>query len=109
MRKKTVPSKTTAIGKRTRMVPLLERCIPQIRALDWRMMKCKLLLVCLFQLISYYACFYSIEVTPPPTPSPVKAVGGKKRAIAVGESDEEDVFVPRYYTIWLCHVQNVDC
>ena len=33
--------------------------------------------------------------TPPPTPSPIKATGGKKRAIADGESDEDDVFVPR--------------
>ena len=26
----------------------------------------------------------------------MKASGGKKRAIAVGDSDEDDVFVPRY-------------
>ena len=25
-----------------------------------------------------YLCFNSIEITPPPTPSPVKAAGGKK-------------------------------
>jgi hypothetical protein len=43
-----------------------------------------------------YLFFPSIEITPPPTPSPVKAAGGKKRAVAGCESDEEDVFVPRY-------------
>jgi hypothetical protein len=46
--------------------------------------------------VGSYFCFNSIEITPPPTPSPVKAAGGKKRAIANGESDEDDVFVPRY-------------
>jgi hypothetical protein len=38
--------------------------------------------------------FHSDNITPPPTPSPVKAGNGKKRTI--GNSDEEDVFVPRY-------------
>lgn len=43
-----------------------------------------------------YLPFCSIEITPPPTPSPVKRPGGKKRAMQVCESDNEDVFVPRY-------------
>jgi hypothetical protein len=46
-------------------------------------------------------CFHSIEITPPPTPSPVKAAGGKKRAVALCESDEEDVFVPRYSSFFI--------
>jgi hypothetical protein len=45
--------------------------------------------------------FHSIEITPPPTPSPVKAAGGKKRAVALCESDEEDVFVPRYSCFYI--------
>ncbi len=44
---------------------------------------------------------HSNNVTPPPTPSPVKAGGSKKRTI--GNSNEEDVFVPRYLDIYtLC-------
>ena len=43
---------------------------------------------------------YSIEITPPPTPSPTKATGRKKRAITGGESDDDDAFVPRYDIIW---------
>jgi hypothetical protein len=43
-----------------------------------------------------------MEITPPPTPSPVKGCGGKKRAIANWESDEEDVFVPRYKILVSC-------
>ena len=43
-----------------------------------------------------YLFFYSIEITPPPTPSPVKAAGGKKHAMRDCESDDDDVFVPRY-------------
>jgi hypothetical protein len=52
---------------------------------------------------------FSIEITPPPTPSPVKVSigkkppspvkgpGGKKRAIAQADwESEDDVFVPRY-------------
>jgi hypothetical protein len=43
-----------------------------------------------------YICLHSIEITPPPTPSPVKRASGKKRSMAFHESDdEEDVFVPR--------------
>jgi hypothetical protein len=38
---------------------------------------------------------HSIEITPPPTPTPVKGAGGKKRALANCESDDDDVFVPR--------------
>lgn len=41
------------------------------------MMTCKLPLLCFPQHFSYL-CFHSIEITPPPTPSPVKAAGGKK-------------------------------
>lgn len=43
-----------------------------------------------------YFYFYSIEITPPPTPSPAKATSGKKRAMRDCESDDDDVFVPRY-------------
>ena len=43
-----------------------------------------------------YLCLHSIEITPPPTPSPVKGAGGKKRALANYKSDDNDVFVPRY-------------
>lgn len=66
---------------------------PQPRPLILRKMMCKLLLLC-FPLYFSYLCFYSTVITPPPTPSPVKAAGGKKRAVADYES-EEDVFVPR--------------
>ena len=59
-------------------------------------MKCNLpsfAFLCLFLCL-----FHSIEITPPPTPSPVKAAGGgKKRAISSYESDDNNVFVPRYY------------
>jgi hypothetical protein len=41
--------------------------------------------------------FYRQPSTPPPTPSPVKPVAGKKRAIGTYESDGDDVFVPRYF------------
>ena len=66
----------------------------------WNQMKmmCKLPLLffsslCLFYF--YSVCFCSLEITPPPTPSPVKAAGGKKCAIANNESDDDN-FVPRY-------------
>ena len=58
------------------------------------MMECKLPPL-YFTLLFSYLCIYSAEITPPPTPSPVKATGGKKRAVADYESDENDVFVPR--------------
>ena len=43
--------------------------------------------------------FHSINITPPPTPSPVKVVSGKKRAIALSKSEEDDAFIPRYVSI----------
>jgi len=42
--------------------------------------------------------FLSQDITPPPTPSPVKAAG-KKRAMAASVSDDEDGFVPRYIVL----------
>lgn len=43
-----------------------------------------------------YLRVHSIEITPPPTPTPVKVAGGKKRSMAIHESDDDDdVFVPR--------------
>ena len=112
MRKKTNPSKMATMGKRTSMVPLSplsERSLPRIRALNWRRMKCKLPPLCFPLYFSYYVCFHSIEITPPPTLSPVKAASGKKRAIAVSESDEDDVFVPRYEILLVCCIQNIVC
>jgi len=53
------------------------------------------------RLVPTLRCYHSTNliscsdnITPPPTPSPVKAGNSKKRAI--GNSDEEDVFIPRY-------------
>jgi hypothetical protein len=70
--------------------------------------------ISVFSIYFSYLSFFSIEITPPPTPSPVKVAGkkraitppptpspvkaaGKKRAMASNESDENnsDVFVPR--------------
>lgn len=47
-----------------------------------------------------YLSFFSMEITPPPTPSPVKAAGGRKRAMGDCESDDNDVFVPRYVMLY---------
>ena len=48
-------------------------------------------------------------MTPPPTPSPVKAAGGKKHAIGGCESDDDDVFVPRYDIVSVIIFQNIVC
>ena len=101
-RKMAIPFQIAAMAKRTLILlaslvplsPLFERNLQHLGASNLRMMICKLLLLCLLLLFSYYVCFYGVEVTPPPTPSPVKATGGKKRGIAAHESDD-DVFVPR--------------
>jgi len=67
-------------------------------------MICKLTLLLYFPIcFSYLSCFYSIEVTPPRT-SPVKVSGGKKRAIGDCESDDEDIFVPRYDILSVCNI-----
>ena len=71
---------------------LSKRTGPQLRW-NWKMMMCMLLPPFFPRNLLTFLC--SIEITPPPTPSPVKAAGGKKRVLA-GGSDEEDVFVPRY-------------
>ena len=44
--------------------------------------------------------FYREAVTPPPTPSPVKPTTGKKRPIGTCESDNDDVFIPRFLFIY---------
>jgi len=64
----------------------------------------------LFSAANFSVCLHhSVEITPPPTPSPVKGSGGKKRAIAVNDSDDsEDVFVPRY-DIYHSFVQSKHC
>lgn len=54
-----------------------------------------------------YLSFYSIEITPPPTPSPVKAEGGKKCAMRDCESDDDDVFVPRYDIVSIVIFKNL--
>ena len=59
------------------------------------MMTSKLHLLCFYLYFLFLPLLHSIEITPPPTPSPTKA-GGKKRAIANSELDDDDVFVPRY-------------
>ena len=71
---------------------------------------CKLPLLC-FSSLSYFTflCFCSLEITPPPTPSPVKAAGGKKRAIANDESEDDNVFVPRYDKLSVFYIQYMDC
>ena len=51
-------------------------------------------------LSSFLSLLHSIEITPPPTPSPTKATGRKKRAVTNRESDDDDAFVPRYDIIW---------
>jgi len=76
------------------------------------MTKCKVPSTFLSYVFSLACCFHSVEITPPPTPSPVKAAGGKKRAIAIELSDEEDdsdVFIPRYDMPLLCDIQNIVC
>ncbi len=45
-----------------------------------------------YHLTNLISC--SDNITPPPMPSPIKTGNSKKRAI--GNSDEEDVFIPRY-------------
>jgi hypothetical protein len=79
---------TTAKGMR--------RTAPQLLQLNQRMMISKLPPFTLLSYTLFLPSLNSIEITPPPTPSPTKAAGGKKRAIANCDSDEEDVFVPRY-------------
>jgi hypothetical protein len=74
-----------------------------------RKMMCKLPFLCFF-LFAYitFLVFCSLEITPPPTPSPVKAAG-KKHAIADNESDDDNVFVPRYDKLPVFYIQNIDC
>ena len=48
-------------------------------------------------MLSLTLIFSRQPTTPSPTPSPVKAATGKKRAIGTCESDGDDVFVPRYF------------
>lgn len=48
-------------------------------------------------MLSLTLIFSRQPTTPSPTPSPVKATTGKKRAIGTCESDGDDVFVPRYF------------
>jgi hypothetical protein len=56
-----------------------------------------------------YLYFPSIEITPPPTPSPVKVAVGKKRSMAAYESDDDkDVFVPRYDIFIVYYIYNID-
>ena len=82
--------------------PLSKRILPRLRAANPITMRCKLTPLCFFlpwfSNFLYCVPFYSVETTPPPMPSPVKAASGKKRAMAieVHDSDSEDVFVPRY-------------
>ena len=95
MVKKVPPTKTKrACSLLKSNVSPSKREIPQLQLLELMMKMCKSTL--LWFLCFSYLCIHSIEITPPPTPSPVKAAGGKKRAVADCESDEEDVFVPRY-------------
>ena len=109
MMKKANPIKTAAVQastKRTqsflrREVPLSERSALQLQLLSQIMKMRKSTLVCFPCFSKSDLRFHSIEITPPPTPSPVKAAGGKKRAVALCESDEEDVFVPRYRSLFI--------
>jgi hypothetical protein len=113
MRTRGNPSLIAAMEKRTPsplasmvlLFPFSERTVPHLQFSNLRTMTCKLPLLCFPLWISYYVCIYSIEITPPPTPSPVKAAGGKKRAIAINNSDDDDVFVPRYDTPSFCYIQ----
>lgn len=82
--------------------PFIERAAPLLRMSSLRTMKGRLPLYLLLSVLFYYVYLYSVEVTPPPTPSPIKGSSGKKRAIAVQDSDDDDVFVPRYDISLLC-------
>lgn len=112
MRKTENPFKMATMGKRTSMValsPLSERSLPQIRVSNWRRMKRELPSTMLSSVL-FLLC-------PPPqyrnysTPYTVSCQSSrwKKRAMAVSESDEDDVFVPRYDTLSLCYFQNIVC
>ena len=72
------------------------RTAPQLLQLNQRTMISNLPSSTLLFYTLFLPSLNSIEITPPPTPSPTKAAGGKKRAIANCDSDEEDAFVPRY-------------
>jgi len=90
------------------LLALLGRNMPQLLPLNQRMTMCELPSH-FFLMCRTYVCFYSLEITPPPTPSPIKSAGGKKCAMAECVSDDSDVFVPRYDTLLSVHyIQNID-
>jgi hypothetical protein len=74
----------------------MPRTAPKLQLLNQRMMISKLPPSTLLSYTLFLPSLNSIEITPPPTPSPTKAAGGKKRAIANCDSDDDDAFVPRY-------------
>jgi hypothetical protein len=102
MMMKANPMKTVATAKRIPSqlgaVSPSKSTTPQLQQLIWKMMKmtCKLPLLCFLQY--FFLLLLCSVITPPPTPSPTKAASGKKRtqALANCESDDDDVFVPRY-------------
>jgi hypothetical protein len=87
---------TARIPSLQSMVSPLERTVPQLQRLNQRMMISKFPPSTLLSDALFLPSLNSIEITPPPTPSPTKAAGGKKRAIANCESDDDEAFVPRY-------------
>ena len=102
------PTKTVTTAKRTpNLLALLERNVPQLPPSIRRMMMCKFPWL-FFSLCCTYAGFHSLEITPLPTPSSVKPAGGKKRTIANCESDDSDVFIPRYDILSVCYIQDID-
>ena len=94
---------TTKSNPRTPSFPSLLTSMPLWNP---RKMMCELPLL-LFAYFTFLP-FCSLEITPPPTPSPVKAAG-KKCAIANNESDDDNVFVPRYDKLSVFYIQNMDC
>ena len=96
MTMKVNPAKTATKEKGTpssltSAVSTSKSIVPQLL----RMTICKLLTFCFHPHFSYLY-FHSIEITPPPTPSPVKGASGKKHALANCKSDDNEAFVPRY-------------
>ena len=76
---------------------LWERSAQQLRLSNLRKMNCKMHPLFFLHRFSYYLCFHRIDITPPPTPTTsLVKLSGKKRAVSNYESEDNDVFIPRY-------------
>lgn len=91
-----IPMMMTAANLTITTAKSMPRTSPKLQLLNQRMMISKLPPSTLLSYTLFLPSLNSIEITPPPTPSPTKAAGGKKRAIANCDSDDDDAFVPRY-------------